>query len=830
MSTQKAQIDKANTPQKITPTPTPIVDGFESQAETDLFQPRGISLAGESGDTSDPSQTTVVQRAASNIRQLPQQGDRRQQAMLRVQQHLGNAAAQRVISILKGSPANANALQRTPIGGSENKWHERLTLDQQPATPGGVVPATSYTTGDFTGTEAYELARQAARVLVTVRVLFLAPPSAASPQGSEITDAHLLQQGRDMCRDMTTLWNGKYELVGHPIAPAAPSGAAPHAPTDAGTVPPTVTPPAPTDAGTVPPTAPPPAVDIVLPLAFESIPVYVRTETHHQQVFLHGDATPASGSTVDPSRTVGQPAGTPARFNVIDAGNFYTSITPGEYGQRPLTPSTIVETPVSAIYAHEYGHFLGIPDEYSRTNPAMHTILHGVTPDIAERQHMDAQLNEQVSRTIILEAMRGPLTARVRAVSGQIATAMMEQHRILERQLATAVRNAWQNSATIDGLIAQMQPELAGQDQALAQLAEVVRFEAARNMSNITIAQQQVASVLDPARIAGIMNGALITAIDGRNPGRSGAIINTITGQISMRVETRGIDGPNADPALQPLRAAASTASSAVVGSISAPLPAGQQHGTTPPISPSAGLADQLAALPAQWRTLGTLFNPTTLSGDILAGAPAVLAGRGAAVGNDSHNLYTQLYQAFQIIAANSAQNTLGQFLSQQVGGLIDQQLSRVQALIAAEPDNHSTATPSGTDATGTGSPDPAIQARAIAIQAAMRPVIDQARAVRDTPETTTQPSTTGGPATEVVNDQHVSLTVNSEMGSNHPGFGGSIGVRPDFMSGVARQFNNLTPGSAATDLRHNALESEFTVRMAGSGGSGGAGTGTTAP
>jgi hypothetical protein len=42
-----------------------------------------------------------------------------------------------------------------------------------------------------------------------------------------------------------------------------------------------------------------------------------------------------------------------------------------------------------------------------------------------------------------------------------------------------------------------MQPELAGQDQALAQLAEVVRFEAARNMSNITIAQQQVASVLD---------------------------------------------------------------------------------------------------------------------------------------------------------------------------------------------------------------------------------------------------------------------------------------------------------------------------------------------
>jgi hypothetical protein len=43
-------------------------------------------------------------------------------------------------------------------------------------------------------------------------------------------------------------------------------------------------------------------------------------------------------------------------------------------------------------------------DEYSRTNPAMHTILHGVTPDIAERQHMDAQLNEQVSRTIILEA------------------------------------------------------------------------------------------------------------------------------------------------------------------------------------------------------------------------------------------------------------------------------------------------------------------------------------------------------------------------------------------------------------------------------------------
>jgi hypothetical protein len=174
----------------------------------------------------------------------------------------------------------------------------------------------------------------AARVPVTVscfgHLLRPAPPRQRNHGRSSTT------QGRDMCRDMTTLLGTvNKELVGHPIAPAAPSGAAPHAPTDAGTVPPTVTPPA-TDWMQVrtPPTATPPQPILCCLLAFESIPVYVRTETHHQQVFLVCRCRPVQRSQLI-QVTVGNwlvihPSA--ALSNVIDAGNFSTSITPGEYG------------------------------------------------------------------------------------------------------------------------------------------------------------------------------------------------------------------------------------------------------------------------------------------------------------------------------------------------------------------------------------------------------------------------------------------------------------------------------------------------------------------
>ncbi len=37
------------------------------------------------------------------------------------------------------------------------------------------------------------------------------------------------------------------------------------------------------------------------------------------------------------------------------------------------------------IYAHEYGHLIGLPDEYSHSHPQMHALLHDI--DRVPRRH-----------------------------------------------------------------------------------------------------------------------------------------------------------------------------------------------------------------------------------------------------------------------------------------------------------------------------------------------------------------------------------------------------------------------------------------------------------
>ncbi len=93
-----------------------------------------------------------------------------------------------------------------------------------------------------------------------------------------------------------------------------------------------------------------------LPVTFGAVPVFDSGADADDNVIVH------------PAATVGGTTG-----NRIDASNYYTAKN-SDY-------------PASAdiIYAHEYGHLIGINDEYSQSNEQMNALSHEAAPRGAAR-------------------------------------------------------------------------------------------------------------------------------------------------------------------------------------------------------------------------------------------------------------------------------------------------------------------------------------------------------------------------------------------------------------------------------------------------------------
>jgi hypothetical protein len=93
-----------------------------------------------------------------------------------------------------------------------------------------------------------------------------------------------------------------------------------------------------------------------LPVTFQAVAVFTGDD-YDNIVIIHPQSVAA---------------GTPGQ--VIDAGNYY--INKGTYtGDEKV------------IAAHEYGHLIGIPDEYSQSNVQMNALLHQAAPTTAPSAH-----------------------------------------------------------------------------------------------------------------------------------------------------------------------------------------------------------------------------------------------------------------------------------------------------------------------------------------------------------------------------------------------------------------------------------------------------------
>jgi hypothetical protein len=479
------------------------------------------------------------------------------------------------------------------------------------------------------------------------------------------------------------------------------------------------------------------AEEIDLPVRFTATPVLDIDAEADAEVNLH----------------LGQ-AGAGAAF---DAGNYYRLMANG----RP---------PPDSVYAHEYGHLLGLADEYNQSNPQAHAILHDAavgagapSASPAMAQHLD----DATRRLMVLQAVQPHLTAAINGITGSIAASFASQRALLSGLLAGAMRQAWRDRGTIDALVATYTAALSGVAGSGRRLPEVVAFQARDNLSYRTVARNAVDSALSATSFNALVRGAFTGAMRSAITDASRILINIGedqspvslpgVGTMDISIETIGVRGT--DSALD---TAAQEMADTTTGSAS-PSPAA----ATPSLTPSSTLLSQLSGLPATWATAADLF--AAQAADLPALIQAAAVGTAAAptlADTSMRALYRYMYNDIAAISAASATTAINGFLTSQVTPLLNSQIEQIVAGVQAEADGHTAVSSSGGSDVSAGPPppDPALAATA----ATMNQRIDSMM----------QSATAGA--------SHVRYTVNSMMGNDRQG----TSIRPEQMNGILEQFN----------------------------------------
>ena len=684
----------------------------------------------------------------------------------RLQGAAGNAAVARLLAApgsaqpatgpATGGPALARRsraaivrrrrLQRLPFSSTFGETLLTEPTQAQQTAGTNTYRASGYAMG---ATDRYQMTRDAAGVRVQVRIYFKDPSGTPLPAGdSRRTDA------TSMCTRLVDTWNNKYEFyavtrtggAGTPAAGVAPAGA----------------------GGT----SPAPPLQTVLPVRFVASAVFDPHDDHDTEVNWRSNV--ATGE--DNAATGG--------YGIIDAGNWFSNIDRRAYPADP-----------AVIYAHEYGHLIGIPDEYSLSNAEAHARIHGAAPGRAE---MDAELDRQGAKMLMLIALCQQLYPRLRAGARTIAALISGQRGRMSGQLVHALRSAWNDDVALGTLKAAARATLAAQPRAARSVDRVIDFEARRNRGysgDATAAlDRQLAPDAMGELLVRLLERPLATAHSGGRvtipftPGRCS------DRDVSVSISTFGAGSD------VPLRNAVATAAGEAVGEL--PAPVGRR---APAITPSPTLLGRLAAMPARWSTVADMFGAE--AGRI----PDRLASQGTSAfgdpsfATDVHDSVPALYRAtlarFNTLAGTMADTAVSDFLTAQFAPAMQAQVDELVGAIETELGIHRTVPPrGGTDAAPPAAPDPVAAARTRAIAAALHTAGERAR----TMATAASPAGVAA-GSEAATDVHVSYTIESLMGANAAP-GGGLG-RPDYLAGMLRNFNDHPP-----ELRH-ADEPSFSVR-----------------
>jgi hypothetical protein len=660
-----------------------------------------------------------------------------------LQARAGNAAVGRLLGGPAGRAGPLRSAQRIPI--SERNTAETVfnqTHDVDPAIPAGQAQAATFgggeakydmtrTGGPPAGGAAGPPALEA--VTVTVRMQFVSqrrdPVSggyvgspAAIPAGDERR-----QFGEDMCRTVAGNWTAQGLALDSTQHPAPPPAAAGSAPSPA-----------------------PPAVGVHLPVTFRAVAVWDPADTTaHTTIRLFGRRTAA-----DPTKAGGNP---------IDAGDYY--MNQGTQFYQGMT--------LEAIYTHEYGHLIGLRDEYSMSNPQAHTLMHGMGGGGGPAA--DQAMDRETVRRMVLAALTPLLRRRLAALRPQLVAALGPGQRTLLTALQAAVSGAADEGALAVVALLAIQPVPARLEAAAVPAVAAALRRAKASASRLS---GPAGRAFAPAAMAGTAISAYLTALDAAGQGSFGGMWITIQGSGEGR--GTGVWGAAAS--------GANATSAATFANRGIGLPRGR--GRVPPVQPSTSLLAALDRLPAGWATAGggaaAQMTPAAVAvaaGEALLAASA--AGASTARTRSVSGLRATVSRLVLNAFAAAAQSTADQFVQDEVAARARDSVTALNAEVTTEVERVM-----GTPAGGVAAlapVDPAITNLATAMRDRLQAGVTAANTAQVAARTTPLNPGDTQPAQEVTYD-----TAHNIMSDNQGN------VRLDQFAILANQFNAHEP-----DLKH---------------------------
>jgi hypothetical protein len=315
-----------------------------------------------------------------------------------------------------------------------------------------------------------------------------------------------------------------------------------------------------------------------LPVNFKATPVFGKDDAADQTVIVH------------PPGVIGGSKGNP-----IDSGNYYMKKDNSAYPDSD-----------DKIYAHEYGHLLGIPDEYSQSSEQMNLLLHRASPATAASSA--AALDKKTVELMVLATLTGPLVGRLHRMMGPVNNAIRGQRKAVKAKMTIAAHDAVRTPEVADMLKNRL--TTMSEARLAPKIPKAVALQTTTNFAQAKVATEGVDDILSPEGVSQIIEsvyrGALETPQDE-------AVAVPSFGDVKIEVSDSIKNAAFKKGALQ-------TAAKGEVGEV-----VGKPG--LPKLPPPTTLAGQLAAVPATWGGAGgaieTGITPAKLQAKLLAGIEA---------------------------------------------------------------------------------------------------------------------------------------------------------------------------------------------------------------
>jgi hypothetical protein len=325
-----------------------------------------------------------------------------------------------------------------------------------------------------------------------------------------------------------------------------------------------------------------PGGPVRLPLKFRAVPVYdLAPVPADKEIRLFPQAQAAGGQT-----------------HPIDAGHYY------------MNPGTYAGMNQEAIYAHEYGHLLGLSDEYSHSNPQMHALLHGIDPATASER--GKTMDRETVRRMVLAALTRPLMDRVTASTNEIARAFGVGKAPVVTALATSLRTALRD-ATVKPMLGLNVPPASA---ALAPEVPKMINAAVADTDTRRLASRVVSAEFGAGPMGALVRRLYYEAL--RNAAQGSVDLGGINMSITIEGNA-GIDAAGNVTAGPTGLWGGGGAPAADVASAVDRVAGTMRTGRVPPVRASGSVLRELSALPAAWAGLPAAAPASLASGTLIA-------------------------------------------------------------------------------------------------------------------------------------------------------------------------------------------------------------------